>query len=53
MLAWRLPRRRRTIVSSVHKVRSERRQMTYVSGIGGHDGEVVVMDDLLHVLNTS
>jgi len=27
--------------------------MTYVSGIGGHDGEVVVMDDLLHVLNTS
>ena len=26
---------------------------TYISGVGGHDGEVVVVDDLLHVLNTS
>jgi len=26
---------------------------TYVSGVGGHDGEVVVVNDLLHVLNTS
>jgi len=26
---------------------------TYVSGVGGHDGKVVVVNDLLHVLNTS
>lgn len=26
---------------------------TYVSSVGSHDGEVVVMDDLLHLLNTS
>lgn len=29
------------------------RGRTYVSGVGGHDGEVVVVDDLFHVLNTS
>jgi hypothetical protein len=26
---------------------------TYVSSVGGHDGKVVVVNDLLHVLNTS
>lgn len=30
-----------------------RRSETYVSSIGSHDGKVVVVDDLLHVLNTS
>lgn len=26
---------------------------THVSGVGGHDSEVVVVDDLLHLLHTS
>jgi hypothetical protein len=26
---------------------------TYVSSVGGHDGKVVVVDNLLHVLDTS
>jgi len=30
-----------------------RKPKTYVSRVGSHDGKVVVVDDLLHVLNTS
>ena len=39
---------------TVHQYRSfQTRKGTHVSSIGSHDGKVVVVDNLLHVLNTS
>lgn len=39
---------------TVHQYRSSQTRIgTHVSSVGSHDGKVVVVDNLLHVLNTS